>query len=221
MQILFSFRNILFFTIAFGSTILLDGCNKNVSTITPAPVSNEFLTTVELVFQNSANPADSGRAIWRQLDPTGAKAPDTSLAVLKLKAGTTYNVNVLILDETKTPADTVSLVIKARQNIHLFFFQPTPISPSNLVISKTTTYIPVSDGTVTSATGPYLNLTINRTDVDANTPPLQIGLTDNFITGAASAGSLRVVLRHQPNTKNGTYDNGSSDLDVNYQVAIN
>jgi hypothetical protein len=50
---------------------------------------------------------------------------------------------------------------------------------------------------------------------------LQIGLTDNFVTGAASNGWLRVVLRHQPNVKNGTYDPGSTDFDVNYKVNIN
>jgi hypothetical protein len=214
-------RNIFLSGVVFCATVLIDGCNKNVSTITPAPPGNEFLTTVELVFQNTVNASDSGRAIWRQLDPTGAQLPDTSLAVLKLKANSLYNVNVLILDETKTPPAVVSDEIKERQNYHLFFFQPTPISSSNLVISNTSTDIPVSDGTVTSTAGPYLNLTVSRTDMDTNTPPMQIGLTDNFATGAASTGWLRVVLRHQPNAKNGTYDPGSSDLDVNYKVNIN
>lgn len=200
--------------------LAFNACNKKESTVTPAPPGNEFLTTVELVYQNQGDATDTGRAIWRQLDPTGSTLPDTSLAILNLKANTRYNVQVLLLDETKTPADTVSTEIKERQNYHLFFFQPTPISPSNLVISNISTDIPVSDGTVTSATGPYLNLVVNRTDIDSNNPPLQIGLTDNFVTGAASTGWLRVVLRHQPNVKNGTFDPGSSDLDVNYQVNI-
>jgi hypothetical protein len=56
--------------------------------------------------------------------------------------------------------------------------------------------------------------------MDSNNPPLQIGLTDNFVTGAASNGILRVVLRHQPNAKNGTYPPGSTDLDVTYAVSI-
>ncbi len=212
---------LLLFAVA-STVILMNGCSK-ASTVTPAPPGNETLSTVELLYQNSANPLDSGRAIWRQLDLTGVNPPDTSKAFLNLEANATYNVQVLILDVvSNAPAvDTVSTKIKARENYHLFFFQPTPISAANLVISNTSTDIPTADGTVTSATGPYLNLVVTRTDLDTNTPPLQIGLTDSFVTGAASTGWLRVVLRHQPNAKNGTYSPGSSDLDVNYRVTIN
>jgi hypothetical protein len=65
-----------------------------------------------------------------------------------------------------------------------------------------------------------LNLSVSRADLDANVPPMQIGLKDNVYTGAASTGILRVVLRHQPNAKNGTYPPGSTDLDVTYAVTI-
>ncbi|HEV3251031.1 MAG TPA: hypothetical protein VGZ71_08780 [Puia sp.] len=128
---------------------------------------------------------------------------------------------MLLLDETKKPADTVSIVIRQRQNYHLEYYQPTPISPSNLIISNTSTDIPVADGTVTSPTGPYLNLVVTRTDMDTNTPPLQVGLNTIFTTGAASIGWLRVVQRHQPNVKNGTYAPGSADFDINNKVNIN
>ena len=202
---------LVIFSLAYSS------CSKEEKNVTPAPPGNEFLTTVELKMQNTADPKDTLTAIWRQLDPTEANPPDTSMAVLNLKANSTYNGQVIILDETQTPAETVSDEIKERANYHLFFFQPTPISPANLVISKTTPYIP---GTATSATGPYLNLTVSRTDEDTNNPPLQVGLTDQFVTGDASTGWLRVVLRHQPNVKDGTYPPGSSDLDVNFKVNI-
>jgi hypothetical protein len=201
--------------------VLLGSCNKNASVATPRPPGNEFLTTVELIFQNSANATDTGRAIWRQLDPTGAALPDTSRAILNLKANASYNVTMLILDETKTPADNVTTVIRQRQNYHLEYYQPTPISAQNLVISNTSTDIPVADGTVVSATGPYLNLVVTRTDMDTNVPPMQVGLNTVFATGAASTGWLRVVQRHQPNVKNGTFDPGSADFDINYKVNIN
>jgi hypothetical protein len=200
--------------------VLLAGCNKKESTVTPAPPSNEFLTTVELKLTNTADATDTQTAIWRQLDPTGAALPDTSLAVMNLKANATYSAQVILLDETQKPAVVVSDEILQRANYHLFFFQPTPIAASSLVIGTGSTDIPASDGTVVSASGPYLNLVVSRTDHDTNNPPLPVGLTDNFVAGAASTGWLRVVLRHQPNVKNGTYDPGSSDLDVNYQVTI-
>ncbi len=211
----------LLYCVIIIATLGITGCSKE-SVVTPAPPGNETLSTVELVFQNTANPADTGRAIWRQLDLTGVKPPDTTLAILNLKPNSTYNAQVLILDEVSDApkVDTVSTEIHDRENYHLFFFQPTPISPANLIISNTSTDIPVADGTVTSASGPYLNLTVSRTDLDNNSPQMQVGLIDNFVTGAASTGSLRVVLRHQPNAKNGTYGPGSTDVDADYQVHI-
>ena len=206
----------------FVATLLVvSSCNKSASVATPRPPGNEFSTTIELAYVNANNPADNGIGIWRQLDPSGAALPDTSKAILNLKANSTYNVTMIILDETKHPVDTVSLVIRQRQNFHLEYYQPTPISAQNLVISNTSTDIPVADGTVTSATGPYLNLTVARTDYDTNNPPMQVGLNTIFTTGAASTGWLRVVQRHQPNVKDGTYAPGSADFDTNFAVNIN
>lgn len=192
------------------------GCDKKVQTVTPAPPSNEFLTTVQLLLQNQNDATDTMKATWRQLDPTGTNPPDTSEAMLNLKANSVYNAQVVLLDETKTPPDIVSVTIKERANYHLLFFQPTPIQ--TLVISDTSTDI---IGTATSDSGPYLNLWVDRTDYDSNNPPLQVGLTDVFKTGSASAGRLQVVLRHQPNVKNGTYPPGSTDFDVNFTININ
>jgi hypothetical protein len=219
----------------------LGGCIKSPQTVTPSLPGNEFLTTVELYLQNSSNPADIQTAIWTQISPvTGTYQPDSTfvnLAQLKLKANTTYNGQLFIFDGTKNPIDTVSTEIKLRGNYHLFFFQVSPIASANLVISNTTPNIPMADwntglpasdttaggvsvNEILSPPGTALNLTVSRTDLDTNNPPLQIGLTDQFVTGAASSGILRVVLRHQPNAKNGTYDPGSTDFDVTYAVSI-
>ena len=221
---------------------ILSACNKKASSVTPAPPGNEFLTTVQLRLVSSTDPTDIQLASWTQISPSNhAYQPDSAYfgkAVLNLKANTTYNGRVIILDETQTPVDTVSSEISDRENYHLFFFQPSPILASNIDVSNTTTDIPETDwltnvpdttyGGISAdeisipAGGPGspLNLIVTRTDLDNNTPPLQIGLLDNFVTGAASNGILRVVLRHQPNAKNGTYDPGSTDLDVTYAVSI-
>ena len=217
------------------------GCNKKAESVTPALPGNEFLTTVQLQLTNTADPTDVQLCSWTQFSPfSHTYQPDSayfSRAVLNLRANATYSGRVIILDETQTPVDTVSDEIQQRMNYHLFFFQPTPILSSNIVVSNTTTDIPVADwNTGEPATdttyggisinetqvtsGATLNLAVTRTDMDSNNPPLQIGLTDNFVTGAASNGILRVVLRHQPNAKNGTYPPGSTDLDVTYAVSI-
>lgn len=228
------------FVILMGA---IAGCNKKAESVTPALPGNEFLTTVQLQLVNTTDPTDVQLASWTQMSPTShTYQPDSSYfsrAVLNLKANTTYSGRVIILDETQTPVDTVSDEILQRMNYHLFFFQPTPILTSNIVIATNSTDIPVADWNTnvsdttyggisidetqlsSSAAGSPLNLSITRTDMDGNNPPLPIGLSDNFVTGMASTGILRTVLRHQPNAKNGTYEPGSTDLDVTYAVSIN
>jgi hypothetical protein len=61
---------------------------------------------------------------------------------------------------------------------------------------------------------------VTTTDTDTNNPPLPIGFKTSFKTGAASTGYLRVVLRHQPNVKDGTFAPGSTDLDAGFTVSI-
>jgi hypothetical protein len=244
MRKIISREQSLFFAVVLTGMIAMTGCNKNVQTVTPALPGNEFLTTVELKLVNAADPTDAPLAISTQISPyTGTYQADSvysNLAFLNLRANSTYNGQVIILDETQTPFDTVSNEILARENYHLFFFQPSPIDSSNVIISNTTTNIPIaywnvgepaSDTTAGGVSdneilitptnpGLPLNLTVTRTDLDNNTPPMQIGLKDQYVTGAASTGILRVVLRHQPNAKNGTYPPGSSDLDITYAVNI-
>ena len=58
------------------------------------------------------------------------------------------------------------------------------------------------------------------TDVDNNQTPLPVGLTSQFKTGAASTGYLQVVLRHQPNVKDGTFAPGSTDFNAGFKVTI-
>jgi hypothetical protein len=222
--------------------LFLSGCSKNPSSVTPSLPGNEFLTTVQLQLTNENNPSDVQLCSVTQMSPyTHTYQVDSTYfyqAALSLKANSMYSCKVIILDETQTPVDTVSTEILARRNYHLFFFQPSPVLQSNIDVSDTSTSIPqsswvtgqpASDTTamgisanevVATSAGQALNLSVYRTDLDSNTPPMQIGLSDLVITGAPSTGILRVVLRHQPNAKNGTYPPGSTDLDVTYAVTI-
>lgn len=225
-----------------GLIAVIAGCNKKASTVTPSLPGNEFLTTVQLLLVNTNDPTDAHMGSWSQISPTShIYQPDSAFfnnAFLNLRANSTYHASVIILDSTKSPVDSVTPEILERVNYHLFFFQPSPILASNIVISNTSTDIPtndwltnVSDTTAggisidevsipAGGTGNPLNLTVTRLDMDNNTPPLQVGLQDQFVTGPASNGTLRVVLRHQPNAKNGTYDPGSTDLDITLAITI-
>lgn len=168
----------------------------------------EAITTVRLTL----TPQGGGTPIvatWRQLDLSGNTAPDTSAALLDLAPNTTYVARLLLLNEAENPADTVSNEVLEEANDHIVFYQPT-----------NTGGVLVIPGTPNNPNGSLLNLTITTQDLDSNTPPLPIGLETIFSTGAASSGRVRVVLRHQPEVKNGTYAPGSTDVDATFRVNI-
>lgn len=169
--------------------IIFSSCNNKEEQGVPAPIGNEFLTTTILKLQNINIPTDTASISYQVIGDNPVQVSPDSLT---LKKNSKYNCTIVILDVTKTPVDTVSIVIKQRQNYHLFFFRPTA----------------------------SLALTDSITDHDTNIPPLPVGLLSVMTTGNASIGTLEVILRHQPNVKNGTYPPGSTDLDVFYPVKI-
>lgn len=71
--------------------------------------------------------------------------------------------------------------------------------------------------TITSA-----NLTVNYDDADDNGVP--VGLQTNMVTGAASTGTLKIVLKHQPDVKptsgNGDPALGATDVEVTFVLNI-
>jgi hypothetical protein len=230
----------VFALIAFIS--ITDGCNKKANSVTPSLPGNEFLTTVQFALVNVNDPSDAHLPSWSQMSPyTHTYQTDSAYfnnAFINLKANSTYSCYMILLDSTKSPVDSVTPEIQQRENYHLIYYQPTPIEASNLVISNTSTDIPTAnwttnDNTDTTAggvsineleippsTASPLNLVVTRTDMDNNNPPLQIGILTQWVTGAASSGIIRIVQRHQPNAKNGTYAPGSTDFDVTFAVNI-
>ena len=153
-------------------------------------IDNEAITTATLQLTNKANSADVVTATIDNLD----KTPDFSKATLNLKANTTYTGVVLLSDKTQSPATDVTAEIKDRQNIHLFVYTPTPTS--------------------------LLTVTITDKDTNPAPGPYPVGLAYTLATTAAGTGTLNVVLRHQPNTKNGTPTPGSTDLDATFPVVV-
>ena len=202
--------------VLLGTTLTYAGCSSKSENAVAPNIANETITQASLKFTNEANGADTTSCTYTfHVDNTG-EVTSTDSTTLTLKANAVYDAKVYMLDQTQKPVFVVSDEIKERQNYHLFFYQPTPVTTAP-VISNTTPYIP---GTPLTPNSSPLNLTVTRTDHDTNNPPLEVGLTAKFTTKAASTGNLRWVLRHQPNAKNGTFAPGSTDLDVNFNVII-
>ncbi|SOD81892.1 hypothetical protein [Spirosoma fluviale] len=169
---------------------LLAGACKNDEANVAPTDDNEAITTVTLTLTNKAVPTEIVTATIDNLNTTA----DFSKATLNLKANTTYTGVVTLLDKTKTPALDATAEIREKANEHLFVYTPS--------------------------TG--LSLTVTLTDRDTNPAPgpYPIGLATEMKTGAASSGKLKLVLRHQPDTKNGTATPGTSDLDTDFTIAI-
>ncbi len=181
--------------IAVISILSFSSCKKDEVIVSPPVAANEYMTTLKLRFENKSNSSDTTWAVWKDLTPDDQNAPDTSKAIINLQKDTKYKVSVKILDETKNPATDITEDIRERGNFHFFSF--------------------FTSGAISS------NLTIVATDFDTNPTPFHIGLENEFTTnGTVSSGRLEGVLKHQPNTKNGTFAPGNSELDVFFTLNI-
>ncbi|MBC6608627.1 hypothetical protein H8B13_17505 [Hymenobacter sp. BT188] len=153
--------------------------------------SNEQITTVRYVLTPTTGTGTPVTVEYRDPDGDGGTAP--TIGNLTLAPNTTYTGRLTLLDETKNPAEDITAEIQDESDEHLFVFTPT--------------------GT---------NVTVTITDRDAKNLP--IGLQTQVVTGAANAtgttGSLRVVLRHQPEGKDGTPTPGDTDVEVNFPTAV-
>ncbi|MDX5347885.1 MAG: hypothetical protein LPJ89_11185 [Hymenobacteraceae bacterium] len=179
-----------FYIVAALVAVFLTSCGDEDDTPPPAN-EEELITSVTLRLVNTADANDVVTASFRDPDGDGGNAP-IQFDSLIMKPNTTYAMTVALLDESKNPVVDISEEVKEEGDEHELFFVP-------------------SSG---------LNVTITKTDRDANNLP--IGLTGTVATGAASSGTLRVVLKHQPNLKSATSDItvGDTDVEVDFKTAI-
>ncbi|SNR76250.1 hypothetical protein [Hymenobacter mucosus] len=179
------------FLALLASSALFTACKDDNDDPTPDD-DNEQITTVTYTL----TPQGGGTPLsiqYRDPDGDGGVAGTITPATLVLAPNTTYTGSLALLDETKTPAENTSAEILEEGDEHLFVFSPTGV-----------------------------NLTITATDKDKNNLP--IGLSSTAVTGAANAtgttGSLKITLRHQPETKDGTATPGSTDAEVTFPTLV-
>lgn len=173
-----------------ASVFLFPSCKKDAD----KPNEEELITTLTMTW----TPVGGGVPVvfsFRDLDGDGGNAPVITTA--PLAAGTEYDVDITLLDETKSPADNITEEVAEESAEHQFFFQ-------------------VTEG---------LGLTFAYLDTDTNGAPL--GLRTRMITGAAATGTLRVILRHDLNkgvagVPQGDITNagGETDIQVDFPVVI-
>lgn len=204
--------------LALLTVLIFSACKKDKKTPEPAPNNppppvntEEVITTMKLYLTDSASSAVSVYG-FEDADGDGGNAgaffgTNQSDSVFTLAANKTYFMQIILLDKTKTPIDTISNEVEEEGEDHMFFFNST--NPTGTPFS-----------TILSGS----NIKVTYTDLDAGTPTRGIGLTTRLRT-YASTGSTKnpftVTLKHQPGVKDGTFAPGDSDVEVGFKVIVN
>lgn len=160
----------------------------------PEPANEEELITT-LTVTLTPTGGDPITMTFKDLDGDGAGVPQyiysTGGDAAVLSTSTTYTAEITLLNESVNPAENITEEIEEESDEHLFCF----------------------------TVGGGANIDYSYADEDDN--GLDIGLTTNWETGAASTGTITIVLRHQPGTKTGACPgSGETDIEVTFNVAI-
>lgn len=180
--------------ILFIAILAIVACKKKDDPKPSNPQSDddqELITAMKLVLTEDGTGTVSS---FQFSDPDGPGGNAPTQDNIVLSANKTYHGRIILLDQTKSPVDTISNEIEEKKDEHQFFF------------------------TVTGA-----NLTSSYTDYDTHGVP--VGLFPDFVTGAASTGTLKVTLKHQPEVKpktgSGDITKGETDIEVTFNLTIN
>lgn len=168
---------------------LFTGCSNDDD----APVivnEEEVITTMTITM----TPVGGGTAVTlqtRDLDGDGPDAPVITISG-SLAANTVYNSAIVLLNETETPAEDITLEVEEEDDEHQFFY--------------------------TVAGGLDIMTAYSNFDGDNNPLGTQFVAT----TGAASTGSITFTLRHEPTKPNtGLTDaGGETDIETTFNVTI-
>lgn len=96
-------------------------CKKDVCDPTPPANEGEVITTLRLVFVDSANSNDVRTAEFRDPDGPGG-VPYDRFDTLLLSSNSTYYGQLLLLNETVSPADTISNEVLEEGADHLLCY---------------------------------------------------------------------------------------------------
>lgn len=173
--------------------------------------SSEVITTMKIYVKDSitGNQITGSPFTFKDADGDGGNLgsylPLAADSVITLDSMKTYLAEIILLDETKTPVDTISNAVIEEAVDHMFFFeQINPFgNPYSTIISGA-------------------NVKITYLDLDANNRG--IGQRFKLKTNSNSAGvqfPFRVTLRHQPGVKDGTFAPGETDVEIRFKVKVN
>jgi hypothetical protein len=184
-------KSISIFLLGTLAIVQLGSCKKDKDLVPlPQPVNEpELITKVVLQFTDSANSSITYSATFSDPDGDGGNAPVQFDSIL-LPANRTFNCNILLLNETQSPAKDMAKEIEEEGYEHLFVFTPT---------------------------GAGVNIII--TDADKNGLPLGLKSkwrTGNTSSGTVKV----VLKHQTDGIKDGSPNKGDTDIELDFKTRI-
>lgn len=204
---------ILVFVLVVALTSCLKRKGEEPSANEPINTNNtaEIITTMKVYIKDSISNNFILGSPFTFKDPDGdggilgAFLPNASDSLITLDSNKTYFAEIILLDETKNPVDTISNAVIAEGIEHQFFFNQTN---------------PIGNPYTTIVAGSGIKIIYD--DIDANNRG--VGQKIKIKTSSPTAGTqfpLLITLRHQPGNKDGTFAPGETDVEVKFKIKVN
>jgi len=175
----------------------------------PAPPANEaeLITTMKITLRDTINNT-SVTYVFSDLDGAGGN-PATfgnsgADSIINITANHVYEATILLLDQTKTPVDTISNEVDEEGADHMFFF--------NSIAPTGTPYNTYLSGSMTN---------IKYLDLDANNRGIGLSTEWTAPSMMMAKSPLTIELKHQPSVKDGSYAPGETDIQVGFKLKVN
>jgi hypothetical protein len=170
--------------------------------------AQELISTMKVMLHDTTANLDT-EYVFSDLDGPGGNPAsyggiNQSDSIIQIQANHVYNCKIILLDQTKTPADTVSNEVNSEGQDHLIFF--------NSIAPTGTPYSVYLNGSMTTIK--YLDLDVNNRGIGLHTLWTAPSMMMN-------KSALTIELKHQPGVKDGTYSPGETDIQVNFKIKIN
>ena len=185
------------------AAVAIVSCKNDDDAVPEEENEVEVITTVSVVFTNTADPTDIVTAT--AVDPDGEGAQELQVAdEITLSPDADYTLSFIILNALD-PADIEDIAeeIEEEDDEHQIFFSWTANSFAD----------PTGNGNIDTASDP-----VNYNDQDDNGNP--VGLSTDWTTGADTftGRTFRVRLQHQPDIK--TNSTGAQDGDTDFDLTF-
>lgn len=165
----------------------------------PLEEEEEVITEVNLTFTSN-----SGEMILATAKDPDGEGPQNIEIVdeINLSPNSEYTLSISLLNTIAN--ENITDEVRDEGQEHQFFF-----SWNEGIFTS-----PVGNGNIDNPLDP-----INYIDSDINGLP--IGLLTSWSTGEMSSGTMRVLLKHQPGSKNNSSGSGTGDTDIDLTWPIN